>query len=72
VAVDLGLERGARGEATIDILLDARPAGRWTVSGRHPPQRIVLPLHGARVLQVLLRRRAGSGDVILGNPRLYR
>jgi hypothetical protein len=72
LAVDLGMARGAVGEATVDILFDGRPAGRWAVAGHHPPQRIVLPVDGARVVTFRLSRRAGTGGVVLGNPRLYR
>jgi hypothetical protein len=72
LAMDLGLARGATGDASVVITADGRPLALYRVSAGHPPQRVVLALRQARQISFSLSVRHGRGPVVLGNPILYR
>jgi hypothetical protein len=72
VAFDLGLARGSRGEASLAVLADGRPLALYAVAAGNPPQRIVVMVAATRQIAFRLVRRRGNGDLVLGNPRVYR
>jgi hypothetical protein len=72
LAFDLGLARGATGDASLVLRADARPIALIQVTADRPPQRIVVPLDSARRIGFRLARRRGVGALVVGNPRIYR
>ena len=70
LAFDLGIERGSRGSAALRIAADGQPLALITAQAGSPPQRVVVPLGGAKRLG--LRVVQGRGRMVLGNARVYR
>lgn len=73
-ACDLGLARGDAGSVEVEIRVVGRPVLLVTVIAGHAPQRIVVPLGGGGggSRRMGFAVTAGSGHLVLGNPRIYR
>ena len=70
LALDLGIERGSAAGASLEIDVDGRPRASFRAEPAHPPQRVVVPLAGAR--RLAFRVTGGDGRIVLENARIYR